>query len=76
VGTKLVTAYDQPLWGAFITGSDKNDAGKWDYKIKLSEQTIKISTPGIQQVRRYSDENGFVADMIYDTETTAMAATR
>ncbi len=69
VGTRLVTAYDQPaLGGVYKLAAIRNDAGTWDYKIKLSEQTIKISTPGVQQVRRYSDESGFVADMIYDTE--------
>jgi nicotinate phosphoribosyltransferase len=35
----------------------------------LSEQAIKISTPGIQQVRRYYTDKEFVADMIYDTES-------
>ena len=73
VGTKLVTAYDQPaLGGVYKLAAIRNDkTGEWDYKIKLSEQTIKISTPGIQQVRRYRNENGFVADMIFDTETHA-----
>jgi nicotinate phosphoribosyltransferase len=69
VGTKLVTAYDQPaLGGVYKLAAIKNAEDTWDYKIKLSEQTIKISTPGIQQIRRFSNENGFVADMIYDTE--------
>jgi nicotinate phosphoribosyltransferase len=69
VGTKLVTAYDQPaLGGVYKLAAIRNENGGWDYKIKLSEQTIKISTPGIQQVRRYSDAKGFVADMIFDTE--------
>ncbi len=70
VGTKLVTAYDQPaLGGVYKLAAIKNDLGEWDYKIKLSEQTIKISTPGVQQVRRFYDANGFIADMIFDTET-------
>ena len=69
VGTKLVTAYDQPaLGGVYKLAALRNEAGGWDYKMKLSEQTIKISTPGIQQVRRYADAKGFVADMIFDTE--------
>ena len=71
VGTKLVTAYDQPaLGGVYKLAALRNtDADRWDYKIKLSEQAIKISTPGIQQVRRFFDERGFLADMIYDEET-------
>jgi len=68
VGTKLVTAYDQPaLGGVYKLAAIRNTANHpWDYKMKLSEQAIKISTPGIQQVRRFRDEQGFIADMIYD----------
>lgn len=72
VGTKLVTAYDQPaLGGVYKLAALRNDGGNtsgsgWDYKMKLSEQAVKISTPGIQQVRRFRDERGFLADMIYD----------
>ena len=74
VGTKLVTAYDQPALGGVYklaalqseTGSHTTD--HWSYKMKLSEQAIKISTPGIQQVRRFRDERGFIADMIYNLE--------
>jgi nicotinate phosphoribosyltransferase len=70
VGTKLVTAYDQPaLGGVYKLAALRNETiGTWDYKMKLSEQAIKISTPGIQQVRRFRDERGFLADMIFDQE--------
>jgi len=74
VGTKLVTGYDQPaLGGVYKLAALRNEtaatpAGAWEYKMKLSEQAIKISTPGIQQVRRYRDERGFMADMIFDSE--------
>ncbi|GAB4016593.1 nicotinate phosphoribosyltransferase [Spirosoma migulaei] len=74
VGTKLVTAFDQPALGgvyklaALQNETAGNGAAKWAYKLKLSEQAIKISTPGIQQVRRFRDERGFLADMIYNTE--------
>ncbi len=68
VGTKLVTAYDQPaLGGVYKLAAIKNKQD-WDYKMKLSEQAIKISTPGIQQVRRFRDERGFLADMIFDED--------
>jgi nicotinate phosphoribosyltransferase len=36
--------------------------------VKLSEQAIKTSTPGILQVRRYGEKSGYVADMIYHIE--------
>jgi nicotinate phosphoribosyltransferase len=69
VGTKLITAYDQPALGAvYKLTALRNEQGEWDYKVKLSEQTLKISTPGIQQVRRYSNEKGYTADMIFDLE--------
>ncbi|MBD2701481.1 nicotinate phosphoribosyltransferase [Spirosoma sp. BT702] len=69
VGTKLVTAYDQPaLGGVYKLAALRNEKGTWDYKMKLSEQAIKISTPGIQQVRRFQNERGFISDMIYDQE--------
>lgn len=80
VGTKLVTAFDQPaLGGVYKLAALRHDpsalasAGEWDYKMKLSEQAIKISTPGIQQVRRFRNEQGFVADMIFD-ESSAVTA--
>ncbi len=68
VGTKLVTAYDQPaLGGVYKLGAIQDDAGQWQPKIKVSEQLIKTSTPGVQQVRRYLDKNGLaIGDVIYD----------
>jgi nicotinate phosphoribosyltransferase len=70
VGTKLATAYDQPaLGGVYKMSALKNQDGRWDYKVKVSEQTIKTSTPGIQQVRRYFRNGENVADMIYNEET-------
>jgi nicotinate phosphoribosyltransferase len=70
IGTKLVTAYDQPaLGGVYKLAAIRLESGEWDYKLKLSEQAIKVSTPGIQQVRRFKDAKGFVSDMIFNTET-------
>ena len=68
VGTKLVTAFDQPaLGGVYKLGAIQDDTQKWQPKIKVSEQLIKTSTPGILQVRRYYDSKGIaVADVIYN----------
>jgi nicotinate phosphoribosyltransferase len=72
VGTKLVTAYDQPaLGGVYKLGAIRGKDGRWDYKVKLSEQTVKISNPGIHQVRRFRSEKEFIADGIYDIERGA-----
>ncbi len=67
VGTKLVTAYDQPaLNGVYKLSAVRKQGGKWDYKVKLSEQAVKVSNPGIQQVRRYRKDGENFSDVIYD----------
>jgi nicotinate phosphoribosyltransferase len=66
VGTKLVTAYDQPaLGGVYKLGAVAANGG-WDYPIKLSEQPIKITTPGIQAVRRFTKDGVLSGDVIHD----------
>lgn len=68
IGTKLVTAYDQPALGGVYKLAATRDPGKpWIYTIKLSEQAAKISTPGIQQIRRFQMDGRYIADAIYDT---------
>ncbi len=70
VGTRLATSYDQPALGGVYKLSALKPAGRdWQHKIKLSEQAIKVSTPGILQVRRFRDETGFIADCIWDELT-------
>ena len=67
VGTKLATAYDQPaLGGVYKLGAIQDAVGEWHSKLKLSEQVIKTSIPGILQVRRFAMSDTFVADMIFD----------
>jgi len=69
VGTRLVTAFDQPaLGGVYKLTAVRDEEGAWIPKIKLSEQPIKVSTPGILQVRRYVDDGELVGDAIYDVE--------
>jgi len=67
VGTKLITAYNQPaLNGVYKLAAIRNPGQAWEYKIKISEQSSKNSTPGIQQVRRYHNKRSNIADMVYD----------
>jgi len=67
IGTKLITAYDNPSLGAVYKLSALQDEnGKWVKKLKLSEQKLKINNPGIHQVRRFFRNNKFLGDMIYD----------
>ncbi|MEM7408061.1 MAG: nicotinate phosphoribosyltransferase [Pseudomonadota bacterium] len=66
VGTKLVTGHpDGSLGGVYKITAIRDDRD-WQYRIKLSEQAVKISTPGLLQVRRYYDGARMVADCVYD----------
>jgi nicotinate phosphoribosyltransferase len=67
VGTRLVTAHDDPaLGGVYKLTALRKPGSEWEDKVKLSEQIVKTSIPGIQQVRRFERDGEFVADMIYD----------
>jgi nicotinate phosphoribosyltransferase len=69
VGTKLVTAYDHPaLGGVYKLAAVRHPGEPWRYTIKISEETIKTTTPGILQVRRYMSEEYFLGDVMYDVE--------
>lgn len=67
VGTNLVTARDQPaLDGVYKLSAIRERGGEWKYKLKLSEQMVKVSNPGVLQVRRFASGSENVADVIYD----------
>lgn len=67
VGTRLVTASEQPaLGGVYKLTAIREEDGRWDPRIKVSEQVAKTTIPGVLQVRRFEDRNSFVGDMIYD----------
>lgn len=66
VGTNLVTAHDQPaLGGVYKLAAIQDDNDQWQPRVKLSEQPIKTSTPGIQQIRRYYRETEMAGDIVY-----------
>ncbi len=68
VGTNLVTGKEQPaLDGVYKLTAIKDEAGRWDYKIKISEQIVKVTNPGILQIRRYFEKDAYCYDMMYDT---------
>lgn len=67
VGTKLSTAYDQPaLGGVYKLAAVRAPGGAWKYRVKISEQAVKVSNPGIQQVRRFKRGDEAMADVIFD----------
>jgi nicotinate phosphoribosyltransferase len=77
VGTKLVTCYDQPALGGVykLVAIADGPEGSWRTPIKISEDPIKITVPGILGVRRFYDATGNArADMIYD-ETIGVGGT-
>ncbi len=68
VGTKLVTAYDQPALGVVYKLAAVRDAGgDWQPRVKVSEQPIKTSIPGVLSVRRHLDREGMmIGDILHD----------
>ncbi|MFK7927870.1 MAG: nicotinate phosphoribosyltransferase [Myxococcota bacterium] len=66
VGTRLSTAHGQSaLGGVYKLAALRQPDGSWSRRLKLSETPIKISNPGIQQVRRFTDGDA-LQDLIYD----------
>jgi len=67
VGTRLVTGHDHPaLGGVYKLGAVRRPGEPWKYRVKLSEQAAKTTTPGVLQVRRFETAAGLVADGIFD----------
>lgn len=66
VGTKLATAYEQPaLGGVYKLAAIRDPGGEWAYKLKLSNEAIKVSNPGILQIRRFG-AGTIQGDMLFD----------
>jgi len=75
VGTRLVTGHEQSaLGGVYKLGALRDGSGPWRMCVKLSEQAIKTSTPGILQTRRFRSGGQFLGDIIYDELTGIPAA--
>jgi nicotinate phosphoribosyltransferase len=68
VGTRLATAHGDPaLTAVYKLTALREPDGNWRHPLKLSEQVVKITTPGVLQVRRYRTEGEeLAADLIYD----------
>ena len=69
VGTKLVTAYDQPALGGVykLAAKRKGKESKWEPCMKVTGQSSKQTVPGVLDVRRYFHESGKLAgDMVFD----------
>jgi nicotinate phosphoribosyltransferase len=70
VGTKLSTGQpDAALGVIYKLGAIRRPRGEWQYRIKLSEESAKVSVPGSLQIRRFHQPDGrFMADAIYETD--------
>ncbi|MHB1341671.1 MAG: nicotinate phosphoribosyltransferase [Coriobacteriia bacterium] len=67
VGTRLATADGQSaLGGVYKLSAVRSPGGDWEPRIKVSEQTAKVTMPGLQGVRRFSRDGEFVGDMLYN----------
>jgi nicotinate phosphoribosyltransferase len=76
VGTRLVTAWDDPaLGGVYKLSAVRDPPGPWQPRIKLSEQPAKTSLPGTLQTRRFFQGGEMRGDLIYDVELGAESNT-
>lgn len=66
VGTRLITAHDQPALGGVYKLGAIREHGAWRPVVKASEHAAKASVPGALGVRRFSKGDVFVGDMIHD----------
>ena len=67
VGTKLITAQDNPSFGGvYKMSAEMNKEGKMQPKIKLSNNPGKITNPGVKKILRiYDKDSGYLkADLI------------
>ena len=67
VGTRLVTAYDQPALDiTYKLAAIQDTQQQWQYRMKFSDTPAKQSLPGLLQIRRYYQQQRAHHDVIYD----------
>jgi nicotinate phosphoribosyltransferase len=66
VGGKLVTGGEQSALGGVYKLTAVREGDRWEPRIKISEDAVKVNLPGILQVRRFLKDGMFVTDAIYD----------
>ncbi|MCI1591739.1 nicotinate phosphoribosyltransferase [Heyndrickxia oleronia] len=66
VGTKLITAYDQPALGAvYKMVSIEDENGIMQDTIKISSNAQKVTTPGLKKVYRIINKNTYKSEGDY-----------
>lgn len=67
VGTRLATAYDQPaLGGVYKLAAIRPPGGAWQQRVKISDDPVKSTIPGVQQVRRFRHGGVPVCDLVWN----------
>jgi nicotinate phosphoribosyltransferase len=67
VGTRLVTAFDEPSMGCvYKLAALRKPGAPWKPKLKISDGSEKSSIPGILQVRRYRTGGQYCGDVIFN----------
>jgi nicotinate phosphoribosyltransferase len=67
VGTNLVTGGNQSACdGVYKLSAMRDLQGRWQQKLKISQQNEKRTNPGILQVRRFASRDRYIGDMLYD----------
>ncbi|MCL1787565.1 MAG: nicotinate phosphoribosyltransferase, partial [Defluviitaleaceae bacterium] len=67
VGTNLITSKEYPAFGGvYKMAALSTDGGPWQHKIKLSEDPVKVTNPGVKKIfRLYDGKSGKMkADLI------------
>ena len=67
VGTSLITAKENPAFGGvYKIAALSTNNGPWQHKIKLSEDPVKITNPGVKKIYRLYDKDSgkMKADLI------------
>ena len=73
VGTRLVTAYDDPALGGVYKLVALHDGTRWQPTAKRSEEAGKATLPGIKQVVRCSGPEAATGDLLcLDNEAAAI----
>jgi len=71
VGTRLVTAYDDPALGGVYKLVAVRDSGSWQPTAKRSEEAGKATLPGIKQVVRCVESGSATGDLLCCVEEGA-----